>query len=107
MVNEAAAWSGFMRFTPAYGPTTPPAAGATEAVLSPFPPPTTASTDIQGPVVQVKQNGKTPIPAGGALLSSPGPAPAHAPTPAAPVGQAHTGRPIPQPARVGVPDPVR
>src|SRR5438445_65941 len=83
-----------------------PRAGATEAVLSPFPPPTTASTDIQGPVVQVKQNGKTPIPAGGAVLSSRGPAAAQALTAEAQVGQAITVRPILQPDWLAITDAV-
>jgi exopolysaccharide biosynthesis protein len=106
MVNEAPAPSGFVLFTPAYGPTTPSAAGATEAVLSPFPPPTTASTDIQGPVVQVKQNGKTPIPAGGAVLSSRGPAAAQAIAAEAQVGQAITVRPILQPDWLAITDAI-
>lgn len=104
LVNEAPSSYGFVLFTPAYGSTTPAAPGAVEAVLSPFPPPTTASTDVQGPVVQLRKNGKTPIPGEGAVLSSRGAAGGQALAAEAQVGQTVTVRPILQPDWLPVTD---
>jgi hypothetical protein len=70
-LNEPANQGGITLYTPAWGATTPPAAGATEAVIYPFPPVTPAA-DLTGNVVQFGQGGNTPIPAGGAVLSATG-----------------------------------
>ncbi|HEX6491060.1 MAG TPA: phosphodiester glycosidase family protein [Gaiellaceae bacterium] len=70
-LNEPPNDGGISLYTPAWGAATPPDAGATEAVLYPFPAPTPGS-DLSGPVVQFTQGGNTPIPAGGAVLSATG-----------------------------------
>ena len=66
-VNQLAGANGISLFTPSYGASTPPQAGAVTAVLSPFPP-ATPNTDLVGPVVAVGNGAGTPIPAGGAVL---------------------------------------
>jgi hypothetical protein len=68
-LNEPANPGGISLYTPAWGAATPAAAGATEAVVYPFPA-VTPGTDLTGPVVQFTQGGNTPIPAGGAVLSA-------------------------------------
>ena len=70
-LNEPANQGGITLYTPAWGAATPPAAGATEAVLYPFPA-LTPGTDVSGNVVQFTQGGNTPIPGGGAVLSATG-----------------------------------
>jgi hypothetical protein len=70
-LNEPANQGGITLFTPAWGAATPPAAGATEAVIYPFPA-VTPGADLSGNVVQFTQGGNTPIPAGGAVLSATG-----------------------------------
>jgi hypothetical protein len=70
-LNEPANQGGITLYTPAWGPATPPAAGATEAVIFPFPA-VTPGSDLSGNVVQFSQGGNTPIPAGGAVLSAVG-----------------------------------
>jgi hypothetical protein len=70
-LNEPANRGGITLFTPAWGAATPAAAGATEAVIHPFPA-VTPATDLSGNVVQFGQGGNTPIPAGGAVLSATG-----------------------------------
>ncbi len=70
-LNEPANQGGISLYTPAWGAATPPAAGATEAVIYPFPA-VTPETDLTGPVVQFTQGGNTPIPSGGAVLSATG-----------------------------------
>jgi hypothetical protein len=70
-LNEPANQGGITLYTPAWGASTPPAAGATEAVVYPFPA-LTPGSDLSGPVVQFTQGGNTPIPAGGAVLSATG-----------------------------------
>ncbi|TML44006.1 MAG: hypothetical protein E6G19_10710 [Actinobacteria bacterium] len=70
-LNEPANQGGITLYTPAWGAATPPAAGATEAVIYPFPA-LTPGSDLSGPVVQFTQGGNTPIPAGGAVLSATG-----------------------------------
>jgi hypothetical protein len=70
-LNEPANRGGITLYTPAWGGATPPAAGATEAVIYPFPP-LRAGADLTGPVVQFTQGGSTPIPPGGAVLSANG-----------------------------------
>ena len=70
-LNEPANRGGITLYTPAWGTTTPPAAGVTEAVLFPFPA-VIPGADLAGPVVQFTQGGSTPIPAGGAVLSATG-----------------------------------
>jgi len=70
-LNEPANRGGITLYTPVWGPATPPAAGATEAVIYPFPA-VTPGSDVSGNVVQFTQGGNTPIPAGGAVLSATG-----------------------------------
>lgn len=70
-LNEPANQGGITLYTPVWGPATPPAAGATEAVIYPFPA-LTPGSDVSGNVVQFTQGGNTPIPAGGAVLSATG-----------------------------------
>jgi hypothetical protein len=70
-LNEPANQGGITLYTPAWGAATPPAAGATEAVIFPFPA-LTPGSDLSGNVVQFTQGGNTPIPAGGAVLSAVG-----------------------------------
>jgi flagellar hook assembly protein FlgD len=66
-VNHPPGPNGAALYTPAWGPATPAAQGTVEAVIFPLPP-TTIGGDIAGPVIQVAQNGNTPIPVGGAVL---------------------------------------
>ncbi len=66
-LNQSPGPNGISLFTPTYGPATPVQAGVTEAVVFPFPP-TTANTDLIGPVIQIAGAGGTPIPQGGAVL---------------------------------------
>jgi hypothetical protein len=68
-LNEPANRGGITLYTPAWGAATPAAAGATEAVIFPFPA-LTPGSDLSGNVVQFTQGGNTPIPAGGAVLSA-------------------------------------
>jgi len=70
-LNEPANRGGITLYTPVWGSATPPAAGATEAVIYPFPA-VTPGSDVSGNVVQFTQGGNTPIPAGGAVLSATG-----------------------------------
>jgi hypothetical protein len=70
-LNEPANQGGITLYTPVWGAATPPAAGATEAVIYPFPA-LTPGADLGGPVVQFTQGGNTPIPPGGAVLSATG-----------------------------------
>jgi hypothetical protein len=70
-LNEPPNQGGITLYTPTWGAATPPAAGATEAVIYPFPA-VTPGSDLTGPVVQFSQGGNTPIPAGGAVLSATG-----------------------------------
>jgi flagellar hook assembly protein FlgD len=70
-LNEPANQGGITLYTPAWGAATPPAAGATEAVIFPFAP-LTPGSDVSGNVAQFTQGGNTPIPAGGAVLSATG-----------------------------------
>lgn len=65
--NQAPGPNGVSLFTPAYGPATPVQPGTVEAVIYPLPP-TTANTDLSGPVIQVAGSGGTPIPKDGAVL---------------------------------------
>jgi hypothetical protein len=58
-------------FTPAYGPRTPPVAGAAEAVLGSFPP-TIPNTDLSGAVTATASGGGEPIPPAGAVLMATG-----------------------------------
>ncbi len=54
-------------YTSAYGPATPPVPDTLEVVLQPFGG-ATPGDERTSPVTQVKQNGSTPIPPGGAVL---------------------------------------
>lgn len=66
-LNQTPGANGVALFTPAWGPATPAVPGTVEAVIFPFPP-SVPNADIAGPVIQVTQNGNTPIPPGGAVL---------------------------------------
>jgi hypothetical protein len=66
-VNHPPGPNGATLFTPSWGPATPVTQGTVEATIFPLPP-TTIGGDIAGPVIQITQNGNTPIPAGGAVL---------------------------------------
>jgi hypothetical protein len=66
-VNHPPGPNGASLYTPSWGPATPAGEGTVEAVIYPLPP-TTIGGDIAGPVIQIAQNGNTPIPAGGAVL---------------------------------------
>ena len=66
-LNQLPGPNGVSLFTPSYGPATPVQPGVVEAVIFPFPP-TTANTDLTGPVIQIAGAGGTPIPVGGAVL---------------------------------------
>ena len=66
-LNETARANGASLYTPAWGPTTPPASGSYELVLSPLPP-TVPNVETFGTVVGTNQNGNTPIPARGGVL---------------------------------------
>jgi hypothetical protein len=70
-LNEPANPGGITLYTAAWGGATPAAAGATEAVIYPFPS-VTPGADLGGNVVQFTQGGDTPIPQGGAVLSATG-----------------------------------
>lgn len=67
LINHPPAANGVSLYTPAWGPATPAAQGTTEAAVFPLPP-STPGADIGGPVIQITQNGGTPIPAGGAVV---------------------------------------
>jgi len=54
-------------FTPSWGPTTPPVAGALVAVVHPFPT-AVPNAELRGTVVAVGQNGPVAIPPDGAVL---------------------------------------
>ncbi len=58
-------------FTRAWGKETPRARGAVEVVLAGFPK-ARLDTDLSGTVVAVERHGRTPIPAGGAVLQARG-----------------------------------
>ena len=60
--------NGIALYTQAWGPATPPAPGATAAILFPFPA-AVPNTDLAAPVVEVRTGGgPVPIPLGGAVL---------------------------------------
>ncbi len=65
--NQTPAANGIALYTPTWGRTTPAQPGSVEAVLSEFPA-ATPNTDLLGQVVDVRSGGRTPIPAGGAVL---------------------------------------
>ena len=67
-LNQAPLANGVSIYTPAWGPATPPLAGAVEAVLTGLPR-ATANVDLTGTVASVAQTqGNTPIPRDGAVL---------------------------------------
>jgi hypothetical protein len=72
-LNDPPSENGFSLFTHAYGATTPPASGAAEVVLHPFPN-VTANSDLVGVVADLisPSSGRTPIPADGAVLQAHG-----------------------------------
>jgi hypothetical protein len=70
-LNQSPGPNGISLFTPTYGPATPAQPGVTEAVIFPFPP-TTANTDLIGPVSHIAAGGGTQIPQGGAVLAARG-----------------------------------
>jgi hypothetical protein len=89
-------------FTPAWGATTPAEEGTVEATLLPFPP-TAPGVPLTGTVAGVRSGGGTPIPAGGAVLVSRGPA-APALAAEAPIGSQLTVRLTLRPAWPGLVD---
>ena len=104
-LNQSPGPNGISLFTPRYGPATPVAPGVTEAVVFPFPP-TTANTDLTGPVVQVAgTGGGTPIPQDGAVLVARGTAGQRL-LEDAPVGTVLTLRLIFRPEWTGITDAV-
>ena len=103
-LNEAPAPNGISLFTSAWGPTTPAVAGAVEAIVSPLPA-TTPNVDLTGPVTAQAQNGNTPIPPGGAVLSARGTA-AQRLLEEAPVGTTVTIRLLVNPDITGLTDAV-
>jgi hypothetical protein len=70
-VNQTPRSGQVVLFTPAWGATTPLVAGATEAVLDPFPS-AGVDTDLTAPVTAQASGGGTPIPPDGAVLMSVG-----------------------------------
>jgi phosphodiester glycosidase/flagellar hook capping protein FlgD len=66
-VNGPTGGNGVSLFTPAYGPTTPPTAGAVELTLGSFPQ-ARPNVEIVASVSSVSANGGTQIPFGGAVL---------------------------------------
>jgi phosphodiester glycosidase len=66
-VNGPPGGNGVSLFTPAYGPTTPPTAGAVELTLGSFPQ-ARPNVEIVASVSSVSANGGTQIPFGGAVL---------------------------------------
>ncbi len=66
-VNGPPGGNGVSLFTPAYGPTTPPTAGAFELTLGSFPQ-ARPNVEIVATVSSVSANGGTQIPFGGAVL---------------------------------------
>ena len=103
-LNQSPGPNGISLFTRTYGPATPAQAGVTEVVISPFPP-TTANTDLFGPVVQVTTGGGTAIPAGGAVLAARGTA-AQRLVEESPVGTTLTLRIIFRPEWTGIANAV-
>jgi len=67
VLNKEPAPGGTALYTSTYGPATPAAAETVELVLTPFPA-AAPLRDLVGTVVQAKEGGATPIPAGGAVL---------------------------------------
>lgn len=99
-LNEVPANGQLALFTSTWGPATPPIPGAVEATIYPLPP-ATPNTDLVGPVIQVTQNGNTPIPPGGGVLVARG-AIAEKLSAEAPVGTTATVRLILQPEWTGM-----
>jgi hypothetical protein len=87
-------------FTSTWGGTTPRAADAVDAVLSPFPP-AALDSDLSGTVTQLVPGGGTAIPPGGAVLQARGTAIAQKLQEEAPVGTTVTARLTLQPAWPG------
>jgi hypothetical protein len=99
-VDAAPAGGQVVLFTSAWGGTTPRAADAVDAVLSPFPP-AALDTDLPGAVSQLVPGGGTAIPPGGAVLQARGTAIAQKLQEEAPVGTTVTARLTLQPAWPG------
>ena len=104
-VNDSPSSSGMSLYTPTWGPTTPAAPGAVEAVLRPFPA-TFPNTEVVGPVTEVRTGGGAAIPPDGAVLVARGPAAANRLQREAPVGTSVRVRLILQPDWAGVVDAV-
>ena len=70
-LNDPPNENGYALFTRAYGATTPPADSASEIVFQQFPT-VTPNTDLVGVVTDAvsPSTGRTPIPAGGAVLQA-------------------------------------
>jgi Phosphodiester glycosidase/FlgD Ig-like domain len=86
LLNEPPPGGGTTLYTPAWGPSTPSAAGSVAVVLGPFPP-AAAGTDLAGTSIQVVPGGAAAIPSNGAVLVARGSA-ATVLQAEAPVGQA-------------------
>jgi hypothetical protein len=104
-VNNSPSSSGVSLYTPAWGPTTPPAPGSVELVLRPFPP-TAPNTEVVGPVASVAGGGGTPIPPDGAVLVARGAAATNHVRAEAPLGTVVRIRLVLQPDWAGVTDAI-
>lgn len=90
-LNKPLPGNGVALYTEAWGPAAPAAAGATAAVLFPFPA-SVPNSDLAAPVVEVRAGGApVPIPPGGAVLVAAGSAAATLAA-EAPLGQLVTSR---------------
>ncbi|MGZ4352656.1 MAG: phosphodiester glycosidase family protein, partial [Gaiellaceae bacterium] len=105
-VNEPPASGGVALFTPSWGPATPRAPDALDAVLAPFPAAGT-NTELGAPVTQLVPGGGGAIPPGGAVLQARGPTIEEKLTAEAPVGTQVVTRLILQPSSwAGIPQAV-
>jgi phosphodiester glycosidase/flagellar hook capping protein FlgD len=104
-LNKEPAPGGVTLYTPAWGPTTPPATETVELVLQQFPA-AQPLRDLPGPVVQAKEGGATPIPPDGAVLVGRGTSGAGKLAAEAPLGTNVTVRLILTPDWSGIVDAV-
>jgi hypothetical protein len=100
-VNETPKEGEVALFTPAWGGTTPRAADALDAVLTPFPP-AAPGGDLEGQVAQLVPGGGTVVPAGGAVLQARGTTIAQKLAAEAPVGTTAGARLLLRPDWSGV-----
>ena len=100
--NKLLTGNGIALYTQAWGPATPAVAGATAAILFPFPA-ATPNTDLVAPVTEIRAGAApVPIPPGGAVLVAKGAAAVAALAAEAPVGQLVTSRLVFKPDWPGV-----